>query len=575
MRSRMERRNSATLLLLDPGEREPRAHGHPARNIAIRCGWGRLIFGHTYPDARELAETLRGETDNERDLVLYLRDPHVVLSHAPQELFLDPSHTYRLWMSNYLPGRCLPRGFVVRRLQRRTDAETINRILRTHAMAPMDAEFVWEHRDSGMFTYLVAEDPQSGEIIGTVTGVDHERAFDDPENGASLWCLAVDRQASYPGVGRALVTSLADHFAARGRAFLDLSVMHDNREAIRLYEDLGFVRVPVFCIKKKNSINEPLYIGPDIGADLNPYAQIIVDEARRRGIAVEVIDAPRGYFSLTLGGRSIVCRESLSEATSAIAMSRCQDKAVTLDLCRAGGLRVPAQQPAGAAAENRAFLAAHGRIVVKPVDGEQGRGIGLDIRTAEELEAAIRAAQRFSQNIVLEEQVEGTDLRIVVIDYQVVAAAVRRPPRVTGNGDDTVRMLITALSRRRQAATRGESRIPIDEETERCVSRGGYDLDDVLPVGKSIQVRATANLHTGGTIHDVTADLGPQLAAVAVRAARIIGIPVTGLDLLVADPGGTDYVLIEANERPGLANHEPQPTAEKFIDFLFPQSRRP
>ncbi|MFI5044232.1 MAG: N-acetylglutaminylglutamine synthetase, partial [Acidimicrobiales bacterium] len=85
-------------------------------------------------------------------------------------------------------------------------------------------------------------------------------------------------------------------------------------------------------------------------------------------------------------------------------------------------------------------------------------------------------------------------------------------------------------------------------------------------------VRRTANLHTGGTIHDVTDELHPALAEVAVRAAEAIGIPVLGLDLMVPAPDQADYVIIEANEQPGLANHEPQPTAERFIDLLFPET---
>jgi D-alanine-D-alanine ligase-like ATP-grasp enzyme len=85
-------------------------------------------------------------------------------------------------------------------------------------------------------------------------------------------------------------------------------------------------------------------------------------------------------------------------------------------------------------------------------------------------------------------------------------------------------------------------------------------------------VRKTANLHTGGTIHDVTADLSPELARAAKEAARALDIPVTGLDFLVPDVTASEYVIIEANERPGLANHEPQPTAERFVDLLFPQT---
>jgi D-alanine-D-alanine ligase-like ATP-grasp enzyme len=96
-----------------------------------------------------------------------------------------------------------------------------------------------------------------------------------------------------------------------------------------------------------------------------------------------------------------------------------------------------------------------------------------------------------------------------------------------------------------------------------------------VPEGTVLQVRRTANLHTGGTIHDVTDRLHPALADAAVAAARVLDIPVVGVDLLVPDVEGPDHVIIEANERPGLANHEPQPTAEAFIDLLFPRTRRP
>ena len=87
-------------------------------------------------------------------------------------------------------------------------------------------------------------------------------------------------------------------------------------------------------------------------------------------------------------------------------------------------------------------------------------------------------------------------------------------------------------------------------------------------------MRRTANLHTGGTIEDVTDRLHPEIAEAAVRAAESLGIPVTGIDFLVPAVDGPDYVFIEANERPGLANHEPQPVVERFVDLLFPETRR-
>jgi GNAT-family acetyltransferase (TIGR03103 family) len=571
VRHRLERQGSATLRGF--AEDRPRHKGERLQpDAVVDCGWGRLVFAHTFGDNAVLARTLLEEQEGRRDIGLYLRDPHVVLAMAPQELFLDPSHTYRLWFFKYFTARVQPRGFQVRRLRDRNDAEAIHRLLTARRMVPPDPDFIMEHRKSKTLSFFVAEDEESGRIIGTVTGVDHVHAFGDPEQGSSMWCLAVDPQATQPGVGRALVAWIADHYAARGREFMDLSVMHDNEAVIRLYEDMGFERVPVFSLKRKNAINEPLFVGPDNYDALNPYARIIVDEARRRGIGVELLDPEEGYFALTLGGRSITCRESLSELTSAIAMSRCDDKRITRKLLAAAGLHVPAQQVAGDADRDRSFLEQHGRVVVKPARGEQGAGVAVDISDAAEMQAAIDAAGRISGQVLIESFAEGEDLRIIVIDYRVVAAALRKPAEVTGDGRHDLRSLIGKQSRRRAAATDGESCIPLDDETRRCLGRQGLSLDDVLPQGKAVRVREAANLHTGGTLHDVTASLSPALRAVAERAARALAIPVVGLDLMVPDPAGEDYAFIEANERPGLANHEPQPTAERFVDFLFPQT---
>ncbi|MCB1788908.1 MAG: ATP-grasp domain-containing protein, partial [Gammaproteobacteria bacterium] len=331
-------------------------------------------------------------------------------------------------------------------------------------------------------------------------------------------------------------------------------------------------RINTFTVKNKNSINEPLFIGTQPQERLNPYARIITREAQRRGIGVDVLDADAGYFELALGGRTVTCRESLSELTTSIAMSRCDDKAVTHRVLAKAGLRVPAQAKLSDPQQAEAFLDEYRAVVVKPARGEQGAGISVDVRDRKALHTAIDGARKFCETVLLEEYVEGQDLRIIVINGTVVAAAVRRPPRIQGTGRDTIRALIEKQSRRRAAATGGESRIPIDQETERCVSDAGHTLDDVLPYGEYLTVRKTANLHTGGTIHDMTAKLHPTLRQAAIDAAQALDIPVTGLDFLVPDPAGPDYVIIEANERPGLANHEPQPTAERFIDLLFPST---
>lgn len=546
------------------------------RSVALDCGWGRLIFAQTFATNEDIIETLRKEEDSQRDIAFYVRDPHVLLRLAPGETFLDPSHTYRLDLSTYRASRRQPRGFFVRRLASEQDVKAVNAIYAARGMVPVVPDFFWSKRDSRSLNYLVAEEEATGDIIGTVTGVDHHRLFNDPERGSSLWCLAVDPQSRHPGIGETLVRRIAEYFQARGAAYLDLSVLHDNEQAIRLYEKLGFQRVPIFAVKRKNSINERLFAAPIERYDgLNPYARIIVDEARRRGVHVEVTDAEGGFFRLSHGGRSIHCRESLSELTSGVAVSICDDKAVTRRVVERAGLTVPEQIAAGDETELEKFLQMHRSVVVKPARGEQGRGVSVGLTTMEDLRRAIANAREVSEKVLVEACFQGQDLRLVVIDYEVVAAAIRRPPCVVGDGQRTLRELVEQQSRRRAAATGGESRIPIDEETIRCLTTSGRTLETVPVAGEEIVVRKTANLHTGGSIHDVTDIVHPKLVEAACQAARAIDIPVTGIDFMVKSPSEPDYVFIEANERPGLANHEPQPTAQRFIDLLFPQSRSP
>ncbi len=549
------------------------AEHEPPANVAFDCGWGRLLIAPTFATPSELIDTLRKEQADQRDIVFYVRDPHVLLANAPQELFLDPSHTFRLDLTTYRTGKRKPtRGFFIRRLVSAEDADAVNRIYLTRNMIPIPHDFFWSRRNTRALIHLVAEDEVTGAILGTVTALDHHHAFSDPQKGASMWCLAVDAQASRPGVGEALVRHVADYFQARGATTLDLSVLHDNEQAIALYEKLGFRRIPVFAVKRKNSINEQLFIGNTPDDNLNPYARIIVNEARRRGIRVEIMDAEGGFFRMSYGGRSVSCRESLSEMTSAVAMSLCDDKAATRRAMEKAGVNVPAQISVSTLEEATKFLETYKRVVVKPARGEQGQGVSVNLTCAETVGNAIEHASTYCPHVLIEEFVEGQDLRLVVIGFRVVAAAIRRPAQVIGDGQSTIRTLIERQSRRRAAATGGESTIPMDKETERYLAEQGYAYDDVLPDSIVLPVRRTANLHTGGTIHDVTDHVHPTLVEAAIKASRALDIPVAGIDLMVKDPSLPDYMFIEANERPGLANHEPQPTAERFVDLMFPLS---
>jgi len=360
---------------------------------------------------------------------------------------------------------------------------------------------------------------------------------------------------------------------SRGLSYLDLSVLHDNRQAKSLYAKLGFRALATFAIKRKNGINQPLFLGrPQAG--FNPYARIIVEEAHRRGIDVQVDDADAGLFTLSHGGRRVRCRESLSDLTSAISMTLCQDKSLTHKVLKAAGLKLPAQQRAGSADDNLEFLDQHQRIVVKPLDGEQGQGVAVDLQTIEEVQQAIEAARQFDSRVLLESFHEGLDLRILVIGFEVVRRG-DPPPGRSGRRRPAFHPRPDRGAKPPDARPppTAKAKSPLDAETERTLHAAGHDYSSILPRGAQLAVRRTANLHTGGCLEDVTGILHPTLVDAAVRAAPCPRHPDGRLDLMVSAADQPEYVFIEANERAGLANHEPQPTAERFVDLLFPHSQ--
>ncbi|NNG18457.1 N-acetylglutaminylglutamine synthetase [Naumannella sp. ID2617S] len=572
----MADRSARAVVAAPPGRGRPVSAGTPkAQDVVQDLGWGRLVFGNTFTDHERLGELLRDEATGRRDCCVYLPDAHVFIARHPQEFFIDPSLTYRLDLTAAEAYAEPSAALQIRPARDRADLAEMNAIYGRCQMVTADLDRMASHlTETPQVHYLVAVDTSDDRVIGTVTGVDHQSLFGDPEAGSSLWCLAVDPNASIPGVGVALVRALVRDFAERGLRRMDLSVLHDNAGAIELYERMGFVKVPELVVKRKNAINEQLFSGgpPEDLDALNPYARIIADEALRRGVRVTVLDGSTGYLQLEYGGRTVITRESLSQYTSAVAMSRCDDKRVSRTVVGEAGIRVPRGKVADFDESDHEFLAEIGTAVVKPVRGEQGAGITVRVTTGEQLDTALSRAGGAGAEVLIEEHVEGQDLRVVVIDGKVVAAAVRKPAEVVGTGDRSVRELIEVHSRRRSRASGGESKIPLDELTTVTVREEGWELDEVPPAGERILVRRTANLHTGGTIHDVTDQVSPALKEAAVAAAQAIGIPVSGIDLLVPEVGGDEYVFIEANERPGLANHEPQPVVQAFLDYLFPAS---
>ncbi len=149
------------------------------------------------------------------------------MAKSPAELFIDPSHTYRwrLHPPDEPEGPPAPVGFTVRPLRDQAEADEMNRVYVRCGMVPAPpTELIWNnHLHCDAVEYLVAVRDDDGSVVGTVTGVDHKRLFNDPEDGSSLWTLAVDPTASLPGIGASLTRTLAAVFRGRDRAYMDLS----------------------------------------------------------------------------------------------------------------------------------------------------------------------------------------------------------------------------------------------------------------------------------------------------------------------------------------------------------------
>ena len=138
----------------------------------LHCGWGRLLIGHTYPDPEALAAELLNEQQGERDIALYVAAPQQVLAQAPQQLFLDPSDTLRLWFSDYRPAQRVFRGFRIRRAQTDGDWEAINQLYLKRRMLPIDQSLLTPRHQGGP-VYWLAEDEDTGHVIGSVMGLNH------------------------------------------------------------------------------------------------------------------------------------------------------------------------------------------------------------------------------------------------------------------------------------------------------------------------------------------------------------------------------------------------------------------
>jgi cyanophycin synthetase len=323
------------------------------------------------------------------------------------------------------------------------------------------------------------------------------------------------------------------------------------------------------------------------GEMLGPTTRSLVAEARRRGIPAERLDA-QSLVQLGQGARRKLLRASITGDTSQIAVQTAGDKALTKAVLSAVGVPTPrgtVVKTADDAVAEAARLS--GPVVLKPLDGNHGRGVNVGLRTPEAVRWGFDQAAKHGRRIIVEEQYEGHDHRILVVAGKVVAVAQRVAAQVVGDGVSTVAALIdktNADPRRGAGHEQVMTRIVVDDHVREMLSRSNLRLDDRPAAGQVVVLRATANLSTGGTAIDRTDDIHPDNASIARRAALTIGLDVAGIDFIAPDitrsVRETGGGIVEVNAAPGFRMHlepsegQPRDVAKAVLAHLYPPGSR-
>jgi cyanophycin synthetase len=317
--------------------------------------------------------------------------------------------------------------------------------------------------------------------------------------------------------------------------------------------------------------------------ELGPSTRAIVAAARERGIPVFRVNSD-SLVQLGYGANRKFIQAAMSNQTSGIAVEIAGDKELTKTILEQADVPVPRGRIVETAEEAvSAMLDLGGPVVVKPMDGHQGKGVSLNLTTAAEVSEAFQIAQAHSHDVLVEEQLTGRDYRVLVVNGKMVAASERLPCHVTGDGLHTLGQLIEWAN---QDPLRGDghdnalTKIVVDQVMLCCLRKRNLSLEYVAPAGERVLLRETGNLSTGGTATDVTDIVHPETRRLCERAARIVGLDICGLDLVASDisrPLEKSNGFIEANAAPGLRMHtspthgQPRDVGDAIIEMLYPQ----
>ncbi|RNC28677.1 MAG: Cyanophycin synthetase [Candidatus Dichloromethanomonas elyunquensis] len=315
-----------------------------------------------------------------------------------------------------------------------------------------------------------------------------------------------------------------------------------------------------------------------------PSTKSILDACERRGIPVQRLGSG-SLYQLGYGRFLRRIQAAVTNCTSSIGVDIAGDKQLTRKILSESGIPVPQGIEVYSEEEIlRNFRHMKKSIVVKPCRGNQGKGVSLNLIRESDVLTAFRLAEVYDSKIIIEEYVKGNNYRVLVVGGKVVAAAKRIPPTVIGDGKSTIKELAEKENNHPHRGDGHEnylSRILLDSVVVMDLHRQGLSLSSVPSRGEKIMLRQSANLSTGSTATDVTSILHPDNRELAVYAAKIIGLDIAGVDLIVEDISKSykdqDGKVIEVNAAPGLRMHllpsfgQCRDIGEEIVKVLFPQ----
>ena len=412
-----------------------------------------------------------------------------------------------------------------------------------------------------------------------------ELALPLPANSTSLglWLAqlanALQKFASYQGDYFAVRTLVSKNALIIAFTYLEEEVARDSL-LCALY--LGQVSTHLPCDNTAGIANHIRKLGHKVG--LGPSTYAIWEAAVEQQIPVWKL-SDCSLLQLGLGKQQQRVWTAETGQTPLLAENIAQDKDWTRQLLETVGVPVPKGRVV--ASREDAWVAAQEiglPVVVKPQFGSQGNGVSINLHSEQQVLDAFDNANAFNCSVVTESFKEGADYRILVIGDKMIAASLREPAQVVGDGVSTVAQLVAAVNRdpRRAESHAGVlSPIPLDPISLAVLASQGLALDSILDKGTKVLIRKNANLSTGGTAKDVTDLVHPQVATLAISAARQLGLDISGVDIITSDISKplseTNGAVVEVNAGPGLRMHlEPsegkgRPVGKAIVSMLFPK----